>query len=196
MGKSARALKNFFSSSRKQIVLATGGFVCLLSLFIYLPNIHTANSDKKEGKKNVSHRGVNVAKIQEKRHGSLLKLHLLQRADANSNQNKEPRNIFLPQQHSKSSNGLRESESSLPGEEKPAPFLTPAFPYKVLGKVRFHQADGFEQVAVVFNGFSNIFVKEGEMIDPNFRLLKINEDDVDIQYSDQTEIIKIEIKGN
>ena len=194
MGKSARALKNIFPFSRKKVVLAAAGFVFMLSLFSYFPNIQTANSNNKKAEEAVDAQGANLSKIQGKKLEPLLKLHLLQRAEDNSNQNKEPRNIFLPQQHTQSSSRLQ--ESILPGVEKPEPFLSPPFPYKVIGKVRFHKSAGFEDVAIVFNGFSNVFVKEGEMIDPNFKLIRINEDDVDIQYSGQNEIIKIEIKGN
>jgi hypothetical protein len=102
----------------------------------------------------------------------------------------ESRNIFLAANNGQ--NVVQDRPS--PKEESPA-ILTPAFPHKFIGKVRIQKADTFEELAIFLTNSGNFFVKEGNMIDSDFKLLKINDNDADVQYVGNAEMIKVQIKG-
>lgn len=196
MGIKLPKFEDVISPRNRRFVLIFAFFLIALSVFYILSKNSAPEFAASEPERKASLNKNDPDRKASAGHDRILKLHLLQRMKEapNPNLNKESRNIFLASRES--SGGQSNPQAGSPQEGQRTPQLViPPFPYKIIGKVRFLKPGGPEEYAVIFNGFGNTFVKEGEMIDPNYKLIKLYENDADVQYAGLAEIIKVEIKG-
>jgi hypothetical protein len=120
----------------------------------------------------------------------IIKLKLLEGNQKRIYPNRVTRNIFST---SETQESVQKSGSS---SSNPLPTPPPLFSYKLISIVRIHKSNQTNEIAVFSNGRDNVFVKEGEMIDPNFQLIKINIDHVLVKFSGSPDAIRIELRGN
>lgn len=185
-------VKTIFSFQNKKHIIVIVLFITLLTLFFYSRNNQSISTDDKTKKeKIIDNNGNDIQEKKDLNNNRLIKLHLLEKNRDSIDLKKESRNIFLAKKNEKNIN-----KQEIKEEEKFATLQIPQFPYKLIGVVRIYESSDYTEFAVFFNGFRNVFVKEGEMIDPIFQLIKINEDDVDVMYLDHNTLIKVEIKGS
>lgn len=202
MGIALFKSRDLFSPQNKRLALIFAFFLIALSVFSFISKNSATEFAADELGRKIAPQKNDPEKIGSQSRNRIIKVHLLQKTKeaASPSPDKERRNIFRIS--GESSSGLSSSQTgstqagSPQGGGKDPKLVVPPFPYKIIGKVRFLKPGGPEEYAVIFNGFGNLFVKEGEMIDPNYKLVKLNEDDADIQYVGLDEILKVEIKGN
>ena len=202
MGVVFPSFKGFISPQNKRLALTFPFFLTPLTLFSFIPknSTHEFPGSEPEGKASPSKN--NPGKIGSPGQDRDLKLHLLQRMKEHPNPdlNMEPRNIFLVSRESSGEQIGPQADSSQAcnpqGKERIPQFIVPLFPYEITGKAQFLRPSGPEEYAVIFNGFGNLFVKEGDMIDPNYKLLKLYENGADVQSGSLAEFIKVETKGH
>lgn len=188
-------VKTIFFFQNKKYIIVIVLFITLLTLFFYSRNNQSISTDDKTKKeKIIDNNGNDIQEKKDPNNNRLIKLHLLEKNRDSIDLKKESRNIFLAKKNEKNIN-----KQEIKEEEKFATLQIPQipqFPYKLIGVVRIYKSSNYTKFAVFFNGSENVFVKEGEMIDPIFQLIKINEDDVDVMYLEYNTLIKVEIKGS